>query len=53
VALVSPEDPDWWRERGYELRVYPEPPARLDPEVEEFFGPAHPPHRLLYKRLTT
>jgi hypothetical protein len=53
VALVSPEDEAWWRERGYALRVYPEPRARLDPEVEAFFGPPHPPHRLLYKRLTT
>lgn len=53
VALVSPEAPEWWRERGYELRDYPEPAARLDPDVEAFFGPAHPPCRLLYKRLAT
>jgi Methyltransferase domain len=53
VALVSPEDPGWWRERGYELREYPEPPARFDPDVEAFFGPPHPPCRLLYKRLAT
>jgi SAM-dependent methyltransferase len=51
VALVSPEEPAWWQEDGYELRVYPEPAARLDPDLEAFFGPAHPPHRLLYKRL--
>lgn len=53
VALVSPEDPEWWQERGYELRTYPEPDVTLDPDVEAFFGPPHPPHRLLYKRLTT
>jgi SAM-dependent methyltransferase len=53
VALVSPEEPDWWQERGYALRVYPEPAARFDPDVEAFFGPPHPPHRLLYKRLAT
>jgi hypothetical protein len=52
VALVSPEDPPWWRERGYTFREYPEPAAALDPDVEAFFGPPHPPHRLLYKRLT-
>jgi SAM-dependent methyltransferase len=51
VALVSPEAPDWWEERGYELTVYPEPPARLDADVEAFFGPPHPPCRLLYKRV--
>jgi SAM-dependent methyltransferase len=53
VALVSPEEPDWWAERGYELREYPEPAASFDPEIEAFFGPPHPPHRLLYKKLTT
>ncbi len=53
VALVSPEAPGWWQERGYELRTYPEPEVRLDPDVESFFGLPHPPHRLLYKRLAT
>jgi len=53
VALVSPETPDWWQERGYELRTYPEPEVRLDRDVESFFGPPHPPHRLLYKRVAT
>jgi len=53
VALVSPEAPAWWQDRGYALRAYPQPAARLDPDVEEFFGPPQPPHRLLYKRLAT
>ena len=53
VALVSPEEPEWWQEHGYALQVYPEPAARLDPDVEAFFGPPHPPHRLLYKLLAT
>ena len=53
VALVSPEEPAWWERRGYALRVYPEPVVRFDPDVEAFFGPPHPPHRLLYKRLAT
>jgi Methyltransferase domain len=51
VALVSPESPAWWQERGYESRTYAQPEVRLDPEVEAFFGPPHPPHQLLYKRL--
>jgi SAM-dependent methyltransferase len=51
VALVSPERPAWWRQRGYTLRTYPAPTVRLDPDLEAFFGPAHPPRRLLYKRL--
>jgi SAM-dependent methyltransferase len=53
VALVSPEAACWWLERGYALREYPEPDVRLDPDVEAFFGPPHPPRRLLYKRLAT
>lgn len=53
VALVSPEAPEWWRADGYESRTYPEPVVRLDPDLEAFFGPAHPPHLLLYKRLAT
>lgn len=53
VALVSPEAPAWWQERGYELRTYPEPEVSLDQDVESFFGPPHPPHRLLYKRVAT
>jgi len=51
VALVSPEEPEWWRRRGYELRTYPVPPAGIDPEVTAFFGPPRPPHRLAMKRL--
>lgn len=51
LAMVGPEDPAWWRRRGFELLVYPQPEARFDPELEAFFGPPHPPHRLLVKRL--
>jgi len=53
VALVSPEEPAWWQERGYAQRLYSEPDVRFDPDVEAFFGPPHPPFRLLYKRLAT
>jgi SAM-dependent methyltransferase len=51
LAMVGPEEPAWWRERGFQLLVYPEPEARFEPELEAFFGPPHPPHRLLLKRL--
>jgi hypothetical protein len=53
VAIVSAEEPAWWQERGYAFRVYPEPEVRFDPDVKAFFGPPHPPHQLLYKRLAT
>jgi len=51
LAMVGPEEPAWWRERGFELLTYPVPEARFDPELEAFFGPPQPPHRLLVKRL--
>jgi SAM-dependent methyltransferase len=50
LAMVGPEEPAWWQRRGFELFSYPVPAARLDPDLEAFFGPAHPPHRLLLKR---
>jgi SAM-dependent methyltransferase len=51
VALVSPEDPAWWEARSYELRDYPAPAPRSDPELVAFFGPLDPPHRLALRRL--
>ena len=51
VSLVSPENPAWWEKRGYELRTYARPDARPDPEVEAFFGPLRPPHRLAARRV--
>jgi hypothetical protein len=51
VALVSPEGPAWWAERGYELRTYAAPAPRPDPEVVAFFGPLHPPHGLALRRM--
>jgi len=50
VALVGPENPAWWRSRGYALTDYPVPPAHLDEEVQRFFGPPRPPHHLLLRR---
>jgi len=49
IALISPEEPSWWQARGYEMRSYPSPPVTLEADLEEFFGPAHPPRRLLLK----
>jgi SAM-dependent methyltransferase len=51
VALVGPENPAWWRSRGYALTDYPVPAAYLDEEVQRFFGPPRPPHHLLLRRL--
>jgi SAM-dependent methyltransferase len=50
VALVGPENPAWWRSRGYALTDYPVPSAYLDEEVQRFFGPPRPPHHLLLRQ---
>jgi SAM-dependent methyltransferase len=51
LGMVGPEEPGWWERRGFQLVSYPQPGARLDPDLEAFFGPPHPPHRLLLKRV--
>lgn len=51
VALVSPEDPAWWQQRGYEMTEFPILEVKLDPDLEAFFGPPQPPHVLLLKRV--
>ena len=51
LGMVGPEEPAWWRKRGFELITYPVPGAHFDAELEAFFGPPHPPHRLLVKRV--
>jgi len=48
IALISPEDPDWfetqgWRRVSVPPGALPDHPAWLD----EFFGPLDPPHELL------
>lgn len=49
IALISPEAPDWFEERGFECRSYPEPPIAAPTRVVEFFGPLHPPKTLLVR----
>lgn len=51
VTLVAPEEPGWWRARGYEVRTYPAPEARLEPDLEAFFGPPHPPRQVASRRM--
>jgi SAM-dependent methyltransferase len=52
LALISPEDPDWFQARGWERMTFD--PARVavkphDPELEAIFGPLVPPHELLWR----
>ena len=52
IALVSPENPDWfeahgWRRLHFEVAEVVIP--RHNPGLEEFFGPLMPPHELLLR----
>jgi hypothetical protein len=51
VALVSPEQPDWFEDRGYRRRDYPVPAVAERPDLTSFFGPITPPHILLSRTL--
>jgi SAM-dependent methyltransferase len=53
IALISPENPEWFEARGWE-RVRFDPTDVLlaphDPELEAIVGPLDPPHELLWRR---
>ena len=55
VALVGPEEPEWFRRRGFEMTVFDDsslPRLVPDRDLERFFGSRMaPPHHLLVKRL--
>ncbi len=52
LALISPENPDWFEARGWERLTFD--PTEIvigphDPELEAIFGPLDPPHELLWR----
>jgi len=51
VALVSPEQPEWFQARGYQRRDYPIPAVAERPDLTSFFGPLMPPYTLLSRVL--
>ena len=57
LALISPESPDWFQERGWERLTFDPSDVVIgphDPELEAIFGPLDPPHELLWRnRLTS
>jgi hypothetical protein len=53
IALISPESPDWFQERGWERLSFDPSDAVInphDPELEAIFGQLDPPHELLWRR---
>jgi hypothetical protein len=52
LAMISPENPDWFEARGWKRLSFD--PADVvinphDPELEAIFGPLDPPHELLWR----
>jgi len=50
LALISPENPDWFEARGWERLTFDPNEVVIgphDPELEAIFGPLDPPHELL------
>ena len=52
IALINPEEPDWFEANGWERHdVEPAPVPTHDRAIDEFFGPPDPPRTLLTKKL--
>ena len=52
LALISPENPDWFQARGWERLTFNPTDVALtqhDPGLEAIFGPLVPPHELLWR----
>ena len=52
VALISPEQPEWFEAQGWKrVSLPPLPPPAHRRELEEFFGPLDPPHEMVLLNL--
>ena len=53
VALINPEEPEWFEAHGWQRHdVEPAPVTPHDPWIDDFFGPPDPP-RVLVTRMKT
>jgi SAM-dependent methyltransferase len=52
IALISPEQPEWFEANGWQRHVLGRIQApKHDPWIDEFFGPPDPPHELIMTRV--
>lgn len=52
IALINPEQPDWFEANGWQRLTAPPMPAPPHPPwIEDFFGPPDPPRELLTLRV--
>ena len=52
LALISPENPEWFEYQGWRRFTFDPGEVAIpphEPELEAFFGPVDPPHELLLK----
>ena len=50
IALVSPEQPDWFEAMGWRrIGVRPETPPQHPVWLDDFFGPLDPPHEMVLR----
>jgi SAM-dependent methyltransferase len=48
IALISPEQPEWFEDQGWRRTVVARPPVPDHaPELDAFFGPPDPPHEMV------
>lgn len=53
IALISPEQPEWFEANGWQRRVLDRiPPSKHDPWIDEFFGLPDPPHELVMTQVS-
>ena len=51
IALISPEQPEWFEAHGWRrITVAPMPPPPHPSWIDRFFGPPDPPHELVITR---
>jgi len=53
LALISPENPDWFQAHAWERLSFDPSEVVIrphDPELEAIFGPVDPPHELLWRQ---
>jgi SAM-dependent methyltransferase len=52
IALVNPEQPEWFEDNGWARTMVTPPPAPPHPSwIDEFFGPPEPPRELVMLRV--
>lgn len=53
VLLISPEHPEWFQTRGWRrISLHRQPPPPREAWIDALFGPARPPHELVWSQVS-